>query len=252
MGLLAILFQIVALFVGLHTSLLIMSLAGLQAAGFLRRSMIAYISLCFCALLGVLASIVLRMAGNHRLSQWVTARSFYYTMRYTTGVEYEVIGGAEHLNSVRPAVLVGNHQSALDILMLATVWPHYCSVTAKKQLKNMPFLGWFMALSGTVFLDRADRTRALQAFEGAADEMTKHEQSVFIFPEGTRSGAKEAMMLPFKKGAFHLAVQAKVPVLPVVTSVYCGVFSASQWRFRSGRIPIIGMGVITCKQRRRC
>lgn len=238
-----ILFQAAALFLGLNLSLGVMELIGLKQAGFVRRVIIAYINLVACALFGASSAILLTIVGNKRLSQWVTARSFYYTMKLSTGVTFEIISGAEHLNTTRPAVLVGNHQSALDILMLAAVWPHYCSVTAKKQLKNMPFLGWFMSLSGTVFLDRANKASALKAFEGAAAEMQTHKQSVFIFPEGTRSGATEPMMLPFKKGAFHLAVQAKTPILPVVTCVYSGVFSTSKWTFRPGRIPIIGMYV---------
>ena len=135
---------------------------------------------------------------------------------------------------------MGNHQTALDVLLLGTIFPKYCSVTAKKSLKRTPFLGWFMALSGTVFIDRASRTSALKAFEGAADEMKRKRQSVFIFPEGTRSHAEEPMLLGFKKGAFHLAIQAKVPIVPVVTGCYWGVLSARESRFRAGRIPVQG------------
>ena len=135
---------------------------------------------------------------------------------------------------------MGNHQTALDVLLLGTIFPKHCSVTAKKSLKRAPFLGWFMSLSGTVFIDRADRKTALKAFEGAAEEMKRRKQSVFIFPEGTRSNAEEPMLLPFKKGAFHLAIQAGVPIVPVVTGCYWGILGARQRRFRAGRIPVVG------------
>ena len=95
-----------------------------------------------------------------------------------------------------------------------------------------------MALSGTVFIDRADRTSAVKAFEGAAEEMKREKQSVFIFPEGTRSYASGPEMGNFKKGAFHLAVQAGVPIVPVVCANYWGVLSVKERRFRSGRIPV--------------
>ena len=127
------------------------------------------------------------------------------------------------------------------MLLLGTIFPRYCSVTAKKQLKRMPFLGWFMALSGTVFIDRSNRNTAMKAFEGAAEEMRDKRQSVFIFPEGTRSNAEEPMLLPFKKGAFHLAIQAGVPIVPVVSACYWGVLGVREWRFRRGRIPVIGI-----------
>ena len=205
---------------------------------FCGRTLAAYGSLSLCALYGVLASITLRLLGLHRLSQYATARAFKWTMRYTTDIRFEIVSGEEHLDGTRPAVLIGNHQSALDILLLGTVWPHRCSVTAKSSLKYLPFLGWFMALSGTVFIDRANRDSAIQAFDRAADEMRQARQSVFIFPEGTRSNASGPFLRGFKKGAFHLAVRAQVPIVPVVCANYWGVLSIEERRFRAGRIPV--------------
>ncbi|KAI9927641.1 1-acylglycerol-3-phosphate O-acyltransferase [Aspergillus wentii] len=206
-------------------------------AAFVARCLAAYGSLLLCAAYGVIASVVLRLAGYGRVSQWATARSFKWVMRYTTGVRFDVIEGVEHL-STRPAVFISNHQSELDVLMLGTIFPPYCSVTAKKSLKNIPFLGWFMALSRTVFIDRANRETAVKAFDGAADEMKNHRQSVFIFPEGTRSYSDKPEMLPFKKGAFHLAVKAGVPIVPVVTENYSHVLSPRALRFDAGTIKI--------------
>lgn len=124
------------------------------------------------------------------------------------------------------------------MLLLGTVFPKYCSVTAKSSLARTPFLGWFMSLSGTVFIDRADSKGARKVFDGAAEEMKRWKQSVFIFPEGTRSYADGPEMGAFKKGAFHLAVKAGVPVVPVVCANYWGVLSVKEQRFRGGRIPV--------------
>ena len=121
------------------------------------------------------------------------------------------------------------------------MFPRYTSVSAKKSLKNVPFLGWFMSLSGTVFIDRVDRSQALKAFEGAATEMTEHGQNVFIFPEGTRSYAEKPVLLPFKKGAFHLAVQAGVDILPVVVENYSKILDVKAMRFNSGTIRVKGI-----------
>ena len=100
-----------------------------------------------------------------------------------------------------------------------------------------------MALSGTVFVDRSNRDSALKMFEGAANEMRRHRQSVFIFPEGTRSYARRPELMGFKKGAFHLAIKAQVPILPVVAANYSGVFSHGGGKgkgkvFRPGTIPV--------------
>ncbi|KAI9837831.1 MAG: hypothetical protein M1819_006765 [Sarea resinae] len=203
---------------------------------FFARLLASYISLIACACYGVLVSILLRLVGYGRVSQWATARSFKWVMRFTTGVQF-VIEGEENLRT-RPAVFIGNHQTELDVLMLGAIFPPYCSVTAKKSLKNIPFLGWFMALSGTVFIDRANRQTAVAAFDGAAAEMQKYKQSVYIFPEGTRSYSSQPDLLPFKKGAFHLAVKAKVPIVPIVVANYSNILHVQSRRFRAGSIPI--------------
>lgn len=204
---------------------------------FIARCLTSYASLVFCAGYGVVASIILRLFGNHRLAQWTVARAFKYVMRYTTGVEFVIVEGKEHFKT-RPAVIIGNHQSELDVLFLGTIFPPYTSVTAKKSLARVPVLGWFMSLSGTVFIDRANREVAMKAFEGAAAEMKSKQQNVFIFPEGTRSYALEPMLLPFKKGAFHLAIQAGVPIIPVVAENYSSILNIKKMIFKRGEIRV--------------
>ena len=136
-------------------------------ASFYARLLSSYGTLLFCATYGVLASLALRVVGKHRLAQWAVARAFHYTMALTTGVRFEIVEGQEYLKT-RPCVLIGNHQSELDVLLLGAIFPPYCAVTAKSSLKLIPFLGWFMALSGTVFIDRSNRDSAVAAFSNAA------------------------------------------------------------------------------------
>lgn len=95
-----------------------------------------------------------------------------------------------------------------------------------------------MALSKTVFIERSSREQAVAAFAKAAEQMHSHRQSVYIFPEGTRSYYDHPDMLPFKKGAFHLAVQAQVPIVPVVVANYSNVLNMKRKTFRPGTIPI--------------
>ncbi|KAL2170176.1 hypothetical protein VTG60DRAFT_5128 [Thermothelomyces hinnuleus] len=206
-------------------------------SAFVARALASYLSLIISSLYGVVISVVLRASGRQQLAQWAVARSFKYLMSFSTGVTFEVEDPKGHLKNVRPAVFIGNHQTELDVLMLGCMFPKYCSVTAKASLKKVPFLGWFMALSGSVFLDRANSKDARQALQGAANEIRDKRQSVYIFPEGTRSYAKEPMLLPFKKGAFHLAVQAQVPIVPVVVANYSHVLWIKGLVFNAGKIP---------------
>ncbi|KAI9670046.1 MAG: 1-acylglycerol-3-phosphate O-acyltransferase [Caeruleum heppii] len=218
------------------TSLLLLLSVAIPTLGFYGRLLASHLALFVVAAYGVVASIVLRLVGYGRVSQWATARAFKWVMLLATGVRFEV-EGKEHLQT-RPAVFVGNHQSELDVLMLGEIFPPYCSVTAKKSLRLIPIFGWFMALSGTVFIDRSNRENAMAAFEGAAAEMRRDKQSVFIFAEGTRSYSSQPDLLPFKKGAFHLAVKAKVPIVPIVTANYSNVLDVKRKRFVSGVIPV--------------
>ncbi|KAK9795728.1 hypothetical protein SCARD494_04699 [Seiridium cardinale] len=206
-------------------------------AAFAARSLASYMAMVTVAIYGVFASIALRVVGKQGISQWTTGRFFKYLMIATTGITFEVIDPEKHLDTVRPAVFIGNHQTELDVLMLGCMFPQYCSVTAKKSLKNWPFLGWFMTLSGSVFIDRKNSKDARQAMSGAASEITSRKQSVYMFPEGTRSYSKDPTLLPFKKGAFYLAVQAGVPIVPVVVANYSHVLYLKNFTFNSGRIP---------------
>ncbi|KAI1611518.1 1-acyl-sn-glycerol-3-phosphate acyltransferase [Exophiala viscosa] len=220
-----------------------------RVLGFIARTMSAYMSLIVCAAYGTIASAILKPLGlEYAYAQWSTGKVFKYLGMYTMGIKFDILGnGVEILNSNRPAVFIMNHQTELDVLLLGCIWPQYCSVTAKKSLRNVPFLGWFMTLSGTVFIDRVDRSQAMKAFEGAATAMKVKRQSVLIFPEGTRSYSAEPMLLPFKKGAFHLAVQAGVPIVPVVAENYSSVLNIKARRFNSGTIRVKVLDPISTK-----
>lgn len=204
---------------------------------FVARWTAAVFCLIISSTYGVFASLALRCVGYGGLSQWTVARCFKWTMWLTTGVTFSVEDPHGALNT-RPAVFLGNHQSELDVLMLGCMFPPYCSVTAKSSLKFMPFLGWFMWASKTVFINRSNNKEARQTFAGAVRTMHKDKQSVFLFPEGTRSYAREPRLLPFKKGAFHLAIQAQVPIVPVAVANYSGILDVKRRTFNAGTVPI--------------
>ncbi|CEL59275.1 lysophosphatidate acyltransferase [Rhizoctonia solani AG-1 IB] len=167
---------------------------------------------------GVLVSIGMTAMGKRFDINYVVARSFYYVCGPLLGIDF-VVEGEEHM-STPSAVYIGNHQTMLDILYLGRIFPKQSSIMAKKELKWAPLLGQYMALSGAVFVDRKNSKDALHALAKAGDEMKSKGVSLWVFPEGTRSSSEAPDLLSYKKGAFHLAVQAGVPIVPVVCENY--------------------------------
>lgn len=208
----------------------------LQRLKFYSKSFIYGFLLMICALYGVVASILLRIVGKEEYAQYTVARAFYFLVSKVLGITI-TIKNARYLRE-KPAVVVLNHQSALDVFVLGELFKPGYTVTAKKALKYVPFLGWFMLASNTFFLDRARGEKARKVLDRALLGLKKQNRSIFMFPEGTRSSTKKLDMLPFKKGAFHLARQAAIPVIPVVVSNYSHIFHSGDMVFNRGNILI--------------
>lgn len=128
------------------------------------------------------------------------------------GIEMQV-RGEEHLWSQRPAVFIFNHQSNLDSLLLCRLLRRDIVAIAKQEIQANPIFGPAFALAGTVFIDRADRQRALEAMRPAVEAL-REGVSIVIAPEGTRMPTPR--LGKFKKGAFHIAQAAGVPIVPIV------------------------------------
>ncbi len=124
-----------------------------------------------------------------------------------------VVKGEEHLWTHRPAVFILNHQSNADLFLAAKLIQKDAVGIAKKELLHYPIIGQMMKAAGIIFVDRKNRKKAIEAMKPAVDAL-KNGTSVIIFPEGTRS--YDYSLGPFKKGAFHLAMQAGVPLVPIV------------------------------------
>jgi 1-acyl-sn-glycerol-3-phosphate acyltransferase len=113
-----------------------------------------------------------------------------------------------------PYVVVANHQSLLDIVMLSSL-PHEMKWVGKEELFKIPWIGLMLRLTGDIAVRRGDAESGGEAVARAKAYLSRG-MNVMIFPEGTRS--RDARLLPFKKGAFRLAIDAGVPVLPVAIS----------------------------------
>ena len=118
------------------------------------------------------------------------------------------------------------------------IFPKHASIMAKKELAWAPLLGGYLSASGAVFVDRSNNAAAIQSLTAAGDFMKRNTTSLWLFPEGTRSMRRHHDLLPFKKGAFHTAVQAGIPVIPVVCENYWRLYHKGH--FESGVLKIRG------------
>ncbi len=126
-----------------------------------------------------------------------------------------------------PYVVVANHESFVDILLISHL-PWEMKWLSKKSNFNVPVAGWLMYLAGDIKLDRGDRESATKAMQRARVWLDR-DVSVMIFPEGTR--AREGELGRFKDGAFRLAIEAQLPILPLAVSGTKEALRKHDWRF---------------------
>lgn len=129
------------------------------------------------------------------------------------GIDVEV-SGAEHLHSARPCVFVFNHQSKFDVPLMMKLLRENFTGVAKKEAAQIPVWGQLFWAADVAFVDRGNSTAAREALRPAVEKLRDEGGSLAIAPEGTRSATPR--LGPFKKGAFHIAIQAGVPIVPVV------------------------------------
>jgi len=157
------------------------------------------------------------------------------------GVKLEITG-RHHVEGDRPIIFVSNHSSYIDVPCLFMALPVNLHFIAKKQLKQIPILGWFMAATGMIFIDRDKRNRAIQSLEKAVESLQKG-SNMIVFPEGSR--IKGGQLGHFKKGAFHLAVKSKAKIIPVAIEGANKVWKKPGFKIYPGKVKLsIGAPIV--------
>lgn len=169
-------------------------------------TLVAIYSLLFG--LPVLVGVLLRIAPLSFLENVSRLWARMILRSGSIGVDFQ---GYERLPDP-PAVLVGNHLSLFDILALIAYLPRPPVFAAKKELFRIPLFGQCLRALGHIPIDRHNREKAIASIQAGTRNLAKTQQNVVFFPEGTRSTSGELM--PFKKGAFVFAIDAKLPVVP--------------------------------------
>lgn len=147
-----------------------------------------------------------------------------------------VVRGREHLDPKQSYVFVLNHRSYLDTATAFCYLGRRIGLLAKKELLKVPILGYGMGYVNIMAIDRSNRHRALQTVQ-AATERLRSGVSFAVFAEGTR--AKPGKFLPFKKGAFYMAKDAGVPVVPVAMKNTDELMGKGTGEARPGTIEVV-------------
>ncbi|XP_005346295.1 1-acyl-sn-glycerol-3-phosphate acyltransferase beta [Microtus oregoni] len=189
-----------------------------------------------CLSFSAVASIVcLLRHGGRTVDNMSIISWFVRSFKYVYGLRFEV-RGQKKLEVDGPCVIISNHQSILDMMGLMEILPKRCVQIAKRELLFTGPVGLIMYLGGVYFINRQRARTAMSLMADLGDLMVKDNLKVWIYPEGTRNDNGD--LLPFKKGAFYLAIQAQVPIIPVVYSSFSSFYNVKTKLFTSGTIRV--------------
>lgn len=158
------------------------------------------------------------------------------------------VEGSENFDKIPEAsIVISNHQNNYDIFVIAKIMPKRCVSLGKKSIRLIPFFGQMYWLAGNVLINRSNKRSAMKTMAEAGHQMIKKHLKVWIMPEGTRSRGRG--ILPFKKGAFHIANQTNLPIFPVILSSYELHINTKKWHAATVKVKILPpVDVVALKQ----
>ena len=160
------------------------------------------------------------------------ARGWARSVLAVAGISVRVLH-REKAERGKSVVVVANHESFCDILVLLATLPMQVRFLAKRSVFRVPVLGWSIAAAGFVPVDRGDRARGAATVEAALRRL-EGGRSLVIFPEETRT--RNGELLPFKRGAAHLALKSGLPLLPIGIAGTFRILPRGTWEIRPGPV----------------
>lgn len=199
-------------------------------------NLIQWLSILVWSVLCISVALVVLLATGSRRIPLAMARAVWAPGMLRLAWSPVEVSGTERVDFTRPHILVANHSSQLDICALFVAAPVPLHFIVKEELRRVPFLGWYIAAMGMIFVDRVARGKAYESVRRAAS-LIREGRTVASFPEGTRS--REGSVQPFKPGVFVAAIEAGVPVVPVAILGSGSVLPPGAFRGRPGRIRVV-------------
>jgi len=163
----------------------------------------------------------------------LAARVYSWGGTRILGIKVKV-HGLETTQNMPPSIVVANHQDNLDLFVCGAVIPKRTVSVGKKSLLLIPGFGMLYWLAGNVLIDRKNSKNSKSILSASTEALTKGNRSIWVFAEGTRN--KGENILPFKKGAFRMAIEAGVPIVPICVSSYAGRLKLN--KINSGQVDI--------------
>ena len=199
------------------------------------RAAFTVLFIAVLTILGALLGLASRLADSSGDLVLDLARGWSRWVTSFAGVKI-IVENRGNLVPDQPYVFMANHASSLDIWAVFVAIPRRIRLIAKKQLGRIPLFGWVMRAGRFIFIDRKNGVAARRSIEEAGQRI--HDGiSVLIFPEGTRT--RDGSLGPFKKGGFHLAIKAGVPIVPVALRGTRELMPAGSLLLRSGTMTVI-------------
>jgi 1-acyl-sn-glycerol-3-phosphate acyltransferase len=186
-------------------------------------------------LAAILGSVVFLFTWNQNLAMKITPNYFWSPLVFATMLTKLKVRGRKNIEPKSYFIYVSNHESSMDIPSVFHAIGIPLFFIAKKELKKVPFMGWYMAMIGMIFIDRSNREKALASMRKAG-EMVKAGKNVISFPEGTRN--TDGKIGVFKRGSFLMASSAGVGVVPVAIKGAREIMPAGSYKARPGTIHV--------------
>ncbi len=160
------------------------------------------------------------------------------TIFFTAGIKSKIVG-LDNIDHSKNYIFAANHSSSLDIPLMLGYIPFWIVPVSKVELKWIPFLGWAMQMGGHVFVDRSNHEKAMSSLKKAKDSLMKRPRSILLFPEGSRTD--DGRIKQFKSGGLSIAIETKIPVVPVAIFGTFESLNKRSWHFKN-QVLVIKIG----------
>ncbi|MDG2147990.1 MAG: lysophospholipid acyltransferase family protein [Planctomycetota bacterium] len=190
---------------------------------------------CTFGLAGIMVALATcfpRFFHRHRLA---LVRSWGRTGLFISGIHLETVG-REHLTGDSGRIVLFNHQSLLDLFILAALWAPGAVVIYKQEFHQIPIMGRLMKEMDLIPVDRSNREQAVKSLKAAGERIRVRREALLVAPEGTRS--LQPGLIDFKRGPFHVALETGLPMIPFVMRGVRSLLPAGHFISRSGFIRV--------------